>query len=264
MSEKKVCVISGASRGIGRECAKKFAAEGFKVYNLSRTESGLEGVCDVVCDVTDGEAVKSALFSVHEKEGRIDCVIANAGFGISGAVEFTDEEDAHRQFEVNFFGAFNLVKNSLGYLRESKGRVLAVSSAAAVFSIPFQSFYSASKAAVASLMCATANEVKSFGVQAGYVQLGDVKTTFTAARKKDHRGDDVYGGVISRSVEKMEHDEQSGMSPETIAKAVYRVMTKRKMPLKTTVGASYKLLVFLAKILPLPFQNYVIAKLYMK
>ena len=54
------------------------------------------------------------------------------------------------------------------------------------------------------------------------------------------------------------------MSPETIAKSVYRVMTRRKMPLKTTVGASYKLLVFLAKLLPLPFQNFIIGKLYMK
>ena len=234
------------------------------MYNLSRTPSEVEGVTSLSCDVTNEENVVSCLREVAEKEGKIDLVLANAGFGISGAVEFTDADDAHRQFDVNFFGAFNLVKNSLPYLRETKGRVLAVSSAAAVFSIPFQSFYSASKAAVASLMCATANEVKQFGVQAGYVQLGDVKTTFTASRKKDHRGDDVYGGVISRSVEKMEHDEQSGMSPETIAKAVYKVMTKRKMPLKTTVGASYKFLVFLAKILPLPFQNYVIAKLYMK
>ena len=264
MSDREVIVISGASKGIGRECAKKFSSEGFAVYNFSRTPSELEGVTDVVCDVTDEEAVIGALKAVYEKEETIDLVLANAGFGISGAVEFTDEADAHRQFEVNFFGAFNLVKNSLPYLRKTKGRVLAVSSAAAVFSIPFQSFYSASKAAVASLMCATANEVKQFGIQAGYVQLGDVKTTFTASRKKDHKGDDVYGGVITRSVEKMEHDEQSGMSPETIAKAVYKVMTKKKMPLKTTVGASDKFLVFLAKILPLPFQNYVIAKLYMK
>lgn len=260
----KVLVISGASRGIGAECAKKFSREGVAVYNLSRRPSEIVGVTDIACDVTDETAVGAALKSVYEKEGRIDYVIANAGFGISGAVEFTESDDAHRQFEVNFFGVFNLVKAALPYLRETKGRVLAVSSAAAVFSIPFQSFYSASKSAVASLMCATANEVKQFGVEAGYVQLGDVKTSFTAARKKDHRGDDVYGGVIERSVSKMEHDEQSGMSPETIAKSVFSVMTKRKMPLKTTVGASYKLLVFLAKLLPLPFQNFIIGKLYMK
>ena len=264
MNDKKVAVISGASKGIGRECAGRFASEGCAVYNLSRTPSGLDGVYDVACDVTDEDAVAAALGKVKEKEGRIDYVLANAGFGISGAVEFTDGDDAHRQFDVNFFGVFNLVKNAIPYLKETRGTVLAVSSAAAVFSIPFQSFYSASKAAVASFMCATANEVKQFGVQAGYVQLGDVKTSFTASRKKDHKGDDVYGGVISRSVEKMEQDEQNGMKPEVVAKKIYRVMTKKKTPLKTTVGATYKFLVFLAKILPLPLQNRVIAKLYMK
>ncbi|MBQ7715327.1 MAG: SDR family NAD(P)-dependent oxidoreductase [Clostridia bacterium] len=264
MSDKRVFVISGGSKGIGRECAKKFAASGFKVYNLSRTPSGEGGVVDISCDVTSEDSVREALAKIHAEEGRIDLVLANAGFGISGAVEFTESKDAHRQFEVNFFGAFDLVKNSLPYLRETKGKVMAVSSAAAIFSIPFQSFYSASKSALASLMCATANEVKNFGIQAGYVQLGDVKTSFTASRQKDHKGDDVYGGVISRSVEKMERDEQGGMPPETIANKVYKLMTKKKMPLKTTVGASYKLLVFLSRILPLSFQNFVIGKLYMK
>lgn len=264
MSEKKVCVISGASRGIGFETAKVFASKGYIVYNLSRKPSGEDGICDVACDVTDEASVVSALERIKTECGRIDVVIANAGFGISGAVEFTDSADAVSQFDVNFFGAFHLVKNAIPYLRETKGRVLAVSSAAAVFSIPFQSFYSASKAAVASLMCATANEVKAFGIGAGYVQLGDVKTTFTAMRKKDHKGDDVYGGVIERSVARMEHDEQNGMSASVVASKIYRAATKRKVPLKTTVGASYKFLVFLAKILPLPFQNYIIGKMYMK
>ncbi|MBR6918065.1 MAG: SDR family NAD(P)-dependent oxidoreductase [Clostridia bacterium] len=264
MSDKRVCVISGASKGIGFECAKKFCAEGFSVYCLSRTPCPLGTVKSIACDVTSEDAVLSSLKEAYDEEGRIDLVIANAGFGVSGSVEFTDAKEAKDQFEVNFFGCFYLVKNSLAYLRETKGRVLAVSSAAAIFSIPFQSFYSASKAAVASLMCATANEVKSFGIGAGYVQLGDVKTSFTASRRKDHKGDDVYGGMIERSVAVMERDEQNGMSPETIAKKIFKVMTARKMPLKTTVGASYKLLAFLAKILPLPFQNYVIGKLYIK
>ena len=260
----KVAVISGASGGIGDACARRFSAGGYKVYNLSRTPSAAEDVTSIVCDVTDEERVKSALAEVHEREGKIDLVLANAGFGISGAVEFTEDADAKRQMDVNFFGAFHLVKNSIPYLRETKGRVMAVSSAAAIFSIPFQSFYSASKAALASLMCATANEVRRFGVQAGYVQLGDVKTNFTAARRKAHRGDDVYGGAITRSVAVMERDEQSGMSPETIANAVFRLMTKKKMPLKTTVGVWYKLLAGLARILPLSFQNFVIGKMYIK
>ena len=264
MSDKKVCVITGASKGIGRECAELFSNKGFEVYNLSRTPSGLDGVTDLSCDVTDEESVKRAFETVGEAEGKIDVVIANAGFGISGAVEFTDDADARRQFDVNFFGVFHTVKSAIPYLRATKGRVIAVSSAAAVFAIPFQSFYSASKSAVASFICAVANEVKSFGIQAGYVQLGDAKTSFTASRNKDDTGNDVYGGAISRSVEKMERDEQGGMSAETIAKKIYKLASSKKLPLKTTVGASYKLLVFLSKILPLPLQNYIIGKMYIR
>ena len=264
MADNKVCVITGASKGIGRECAELFSSKGFTVYNLSRTPSGLDGVADILCDVTDEESVKRALESVDKAEGKIDAVIANAGFGISGAIEFTDDADARRQFDVNFFGVFHTVKNSIPYLRKTKGRVIAVSSAAAIFSIPFQSFYSASKSAVASLMCAVANEVRSFGIPAGYVQLGDVRTSFTASRKKDHKGDDVYGGIITRSVEKMERDEQGGMSPVTVAKKIFKLTKNSRMPLKTTVGASYKFLVFLSKILPLSLQNFIIGKMYMK
>ena len=263
MENGKVCVISGASKGIGEACAREFAARGWRVYGLSRSGICPDGASGLRCDVTDEKQVANALADIRGREGRIDLIIANAGSGISGAAEFTESGDAHYQFEVNFFGVFYLVRHALPYLRETGGRALAVSSAAAVFSIPFQSFYSASKSAVSSFMCAVANEVKPFGISAGYLLLGDVKTGFTAARRKSADGDeDVYGGMIGRSVAKMERDEQNGMSPDRVAKCVRRVAEKRRMPLKTTVGASYKLLMLLSRLLPLSWQNYIIRKLY--
>ncbi|MBR5746015.1 MAG: SDR family NAD(P)-dependent oxidoreductase [Clostridia bacterium] len=263
MENRRICVITGGSKGIGAACAKEFCAQGWAVYALSRSGESEKGINGMPCDVTDEARVEEALAEIHGREGRIDLVIANAGSGISGAAEFTKSEDAHYQFEVNFFGVFNCAKSAAPYLRESKGRFLAVSSAAAVFAIPFQSFYSASKAAVSTFVCALANELKPFGVSAGYVLLGDVKTGFTAARRKSEEGDSgVYGGVISRSVAKMERDEQNGMPPEKIAKSICRIAGKRRMPLKTTVGGSYKLLVFLSRILPLSWQNAIIRKLY--
>ncbi|MBR0232398.1 MAG: SDR family NAD(P)-dependent oxidoreductase [Clostridia bacterium] len=264
MKNGGVCVISGASKGIGEACAKEFAARGWKVYGLSRSGACPEGANGLCCDVTDEKAVEAALKEIRSREENgIDLVIANAGSGISGAAEFTKSEDAHYQFEVNFFGVFYLIKHAIPYLRETKGRALAVSSAAAVFSIPFQSFYSASKSAVSTFVCAVANEVKPFGISAGYLLLGDVKTGFTAARRKSSAGDGgVYAGAIERSVAKMERDEQNGMPPEKVAKSVRRVAEKRRLPLKTTVGASYKLLIFLSRILPLSWQNAIIRKLY--
>ena len=82
--------------------------------------------------------------------------------------------------------------------------------------IPFQAFYSASKAAVSSYSCALDNEVSPYGVRVTAVELGDIHTGFTQARQKTALGDNEYGGHISRSVSQMEKDEQSGMSPEVI------------------------------------------------
>ncbi len=108
----------------------------------------------ISCDITDRAQVQAAFAAVD----RVDLLVNNAGFGISGAVECTGEAEMRRQFDLNFFAWVTVIQAALPALRESRGRILNISSAAAVFSIPFQSFYSATKAAVESLTCALRNE----------------------------------------------------------------------------------------------------------
>lgn len=260
----KVIAITGASSGIGKETASLFLAKGWQVYNLSRSASKETGITDLATDVTSQDQVAAAFAHIQEKSGRLDLLVNNAGFGISGAVEFTELSAAQAQFDVNFFGTFNCIKASLPMLRENKGRIICISSAAAVFAIPFQSFYSATKAATNILASALANELKSFGVSVCALQLGDVKTGFTAARAKSVAGDDIYGGAIRRSVAVMERDEQKGMSSSTIAAAIYKVAERRRVKPIYTVGASYKLLVSLSKPLPNSLVNTIIGKLYVR
>lgn len=260
----KVAAITGASSGIGRATAKYFSSKGWKVYNLSRRPSGEAGITDIAADVTAEEEIIKAFAQIRFESGRLDLLINNAGFGISGAVEFTELSDARDQFDVNFFGTFNCIKAALPMLKESQGRIICLSSAAAIFAIPFQSFYSATKAAINILVCALANELKSFKVSVCALQLGDVKTGFTAAREKSYAGDDIYGGAIGRSVSVMEKDEQNGMSPETIAAVIYKTANKRKVKPLYTVGIQYRILAFLNKILPHSFVNFVIRKMYIK
>ena len=97
-----------------------------------------------------------------------------------------------------------------------------ISSVAAVAHIPFQTFYSASKAAVSSYSYALANEVKPYGIHVTVVELGDICTGFTKARQKSILGDDEYGGRVSRSVSQMEHDEQTAMDPARIGRYIDR------------------------------------------
>lgn len=251
-------VITGATSGIGLATAEKFIEMGHTVYSLSRRECSVDGVISIKCDITD----KTMLENAVKRIDRVDVLINNAGFGISGAVEFTTEEEMKSQFELNYFAQISVTNAFLPKLKESKGAIIFTSSAAAVFSIPFQSFYSATKAAVESMCCALANELKMFGVRVGCVRLGDIKTGFTAAREKSFAGDDVYQGKISKSVAVMEHDEQNGMSPSTVADVIYKLSLKKSIPVVTTVGIQYKFLCGLAKILPVNTVNRLIGKIY--
>lgn len=260
----KVVVITGASGGIGLAAAALFSEKGDRAYGLSRKPYNSGPVHHISTDVTDAEAVKAAIDTVIEKEGRIDVLIANAGFGISGAVEFTAPEEAKKQFDVNFFGAVNCAEAVLPHMRaQNDGCILFVSSVAAVLPIPFQTFYSAAKAALNAFAAALANEVRPFGIRVGTVMPGDIKTGFTAAREKNLLGTDIYT-ALPRSVATMEHDEQHGMDPACIAQALYRMAAKRSLKPQRTVGLQYKVFTMLAKFLPCGVTNRLIGLIYAK
>ena len=262
---RPVCLITGGTSGIGRCTALEMRAAGYTVYELSRRETGVEGLHHIPTDVSDEEAVQRAVDEVVQKEGGIDVVINNAGFGISGAVEFTDTKDAIRQLDVNFFGMVRVNHAVLPVLRkQGSGRIVNLSSVAGAIPIPFQTYYSASKAAINSYTMALANEVRPFGITVCAVQPGDIKTGFTAARQKTQAGDDVYGGRISRSVAGMERDEQTGMQPEAAGRFIRRVAMKTGRKPIYTIGGTYKFFCMLAKLLPKPALNWLVGLIYAK
>ena len=247
----EVVIITGGTSGIGLATAKLLRSRGCRVYDFSRRPHA-DTPDHLSVDVTDENAVRNAVEALFAREGRIDILINNAGFGISGAMEFTESKDAHRLMEVNLFGMDNMIRAVLPHMRAAgRGRIVNISSVAGVFAIPFQAWYSISKAAVRSLTLALANEVAPYGVQVTSVLPGDIKTGFTAAREKSAAGDDAYGGRIARSVARMERDEQGGMSPEAAARTIVRVATKPgNVKPCYTIGLSYKCLVFLERLLP--------------
>ena len=259
---EKVVILTGGTSGIGQATVAQLREKGCRVYEFSRRDAADPMHFSV--DVTDEAAVKAAVDAVVAREGRVDVLINNAGFGISGAMEFTDSADAHRLMEVNLFGMDNAIKAVLPHMRKAgSGRIVNISSVAGVFAIPFQAWYSISKAAVRSLTMALYNEVTPFGIQVTSVMPGDIKTGFTAARKKSVAGDDVYGGRISASVAKMEKDEQNGMRPEDAAKTIVRVaLQKGRVKPYYTIGFAYKALVFLDRLLPCRAVRWLLYQLY--
>ncbi|MDO4778707.1 MAG: SDR family NAD(P)-dependent oxidoreductase [Tissierellia bacterium] len=260
----KVVVITGASKGIGRSTSEKFRKEGYKVYDLSRSGETDNISEHIHCDVSDFEQVDNAIKYVIEKEKKIDIAISNAGFGISGSVESTDYDKIKKQIDVNFNGAAYFARAVLPYIRESKGRILFLSSVAGQIPLPFQSMYSATKAAILSLAMSLDNEIKISGARALALMPGDLSTNFTASRLKNLYEPDFYRDRVERSVSKMEKDEKSGKSPDYIANKLYILATKSNPKVAVSAGIFYKFALLLVKLLPVRIFNNIIGKIYSK
>lgn len=262
-NEKLVAVITGGSSGIGKATAQYLSEKGFIVYEFSRSGQDTKFVAHITCDVTKEESVAAAVKETVDKAKKIDLLINNAGFGISGAIEDTEIIDAKKQFDVNFFGMAMVTKYALPYLRESKGQIINLSSVAGILSIPFQCFYSASKAAINSYSLALKNEVRPFKVRVSAIMPGDIKTSFTQNREKESK-QSVYTKRVESSVKCMEKDETNGMSPQFIAKNIYKLTKKKNPKVIYTAGIKYKLFSFLSKILPERLISYIIYQMYAK
>lgn len=265
MGKQKIVIITGGSSGIGRNTALSLKNSGCRVYEFSRHEQPMDGIIHVTADITDEARVLSAVAEVYDKEKRIDILINNAGFGISGACEMTDSKDSHAQLELNLFGMDNVTRAVLPIMRKQNyGRIVCISSVAAVVSIPFQVWYSVSKAAINAYVLGLQNEVRPYGISVCAIMPGDISTGFTDARRKSLAGDDVYSGRISRSVAVMEHDERTGMKPEKIGKMVANIALRRHSRPLIALGGAYKAASMIVKLLPHRLTNWIVFKIYAK
>lgn len=272
-----IIFITGASSGIGKATAELLAAQGHHVYGTSRKAAGLSEtdtqsvngaggfVRMVPMDVTSDDAVESAVQTVLSKEGRIDVLICNAGTGIAGSIEDTTVEEAKGQLETNFFGALRVIRSLLPVMRsQGNGKIIAVSSVAGVISIPYQAHYSASKFAIEGLIEALRHEVAPFGIKACLVEPGDTKTGFTQSRilAKKAQEKTAYSERFSRSLARMEHDEQNGVPPLAVAKVIARMIKKKNPPIRVAVGFQYKAILLLKRIVPSRLTEKIIGMLY--
>ena len=260
----KVCIVTGGTSGIGLAAAQALRKKGVRVYTVSRRALP-ENPLHLSADITDAGSVQRAVQQVLAKEKTIDILVNCAGYGISGAIEFTPEGQAKSQFDVNFFGLVNMTKEVIPVMRrQGYGRIVNISSVAAPAAIPFQAFYSASKAAINAYSCALANELRPYGVTVTAIQPGDIATGFTAARNKIPDGDEAYGGRISKSVKKMENDEQNGMAPAVAGEYIAVIALRKRVKPLYAIGFVYKAICVLLKVLPSRLANYIIYLMYAK
>jgi short-subunit dehydrogenase len=269
----KVVLITGASSGIGKVTAQHLAGLGYRVYGTSRkaengnrtfSDENSNGFIEMVnLDVCDNQSAKKAVEYVIEQEGRIDVLINNAGFGISGAIEETTEEEALAQFNTNFFGMHRMCRNVLPIMRkQKKGLIINIGSVAGQFSIPYQSMYSASKYAMESYTESLRMEVRDWGIRAVIIEPGDTRTGFTDNRYYTQESENTAYPKSRGSIEKMEKDERNGDSPKNIAKIIGRLLNKKNPPVRITVGLAYKVFVQLKRIFPSRLIEFILTKMY--
>ena len=256
----KTVLVTGGSSGIGAATARLLCDAGMTVYAASRSGKAPEGysrngnMIPVVMDVNDGEAVAAVVERIVHERGSLDALVCNAGNGIAGPIEETSIEEIEAQYSTTFYGVVKTVQACLPVFRkQGHGRVVTVSSVAALASLPYQGYYSCVKAGILQFTKALAIETKAFGVQCCVVMPGDVKTGFTKARRvavKTQREDSPYYKGCADAVAAMAKDEREGMNPEVIGRAILRQLRRKNMKPEVTPTFLYSLLVFLIRRLP--------------
>lgn len=271
--KQQVVLLTGGSSGIGLAMAQALCAQGYVVYAASRrgtteqSDARSGGCIRSLCmDVTLESSVQQGVQQIIESQGRLDVLLCNAGNGIAGSVEDTTDAETRFQFETNFFGAANVLRACLPWFRKQRsGKIVVTSSVAAMAPIPFQSLYSASKAALLLYTEALRLEMAPYGVQCSCLLPGDTRTGFTDARKYTLGAQNAaspYRAAMQRAVSKMERDERGGMAAAKVAQAVVKQLQRRTMSPHIVPGWDYKLLCFLMDVLPVRLKLFILSKMY--
>lgn len=188
MNEKTV-LISGASRGIGRACAVKFAKEGYRLSLCSRKKIALlEELKDELesygaevliqkCDVSKAQEVASWIENTKKKFGSIDVLVSNAGVALYSLLVNTSEEDFDRIMDTNLKGAFLMSKYTYDIMVSQKsGAMIFISSIWGKYGASFESVYSASKGALIAMSKSLAKELAPSNIRVNTVLAGAVNT----------------------------------------------------------------------------------------
>src|SRR5215210_4201960 len=185
-----VAVVTGSSGGIGLATSLALARNGYLAYatmrNLAKRDS-VQSVADkqhlpirvLQLDVTDGNSISKAIQSILSENGRIDLLVNNAGYGLTGAFEDIGIDEIKSQYETNLYGVIRVTQEVLPTMRKQlSGRIINISSGAGRFGYPGGSAYVSSKFALEGLSESMTYEVEQFGIQVVLVEPGVIRTNF--------------------------------------------------------------------------------------
>jgi NAD(P)-dependent dehydrogenase (short-subunit alcohol dehydrogenase family) len=248
----KNVVVTGASSGIGLAIAEIFLKKGFRVFGSVRTEHDAERLkatlgehfTPLVFDVRDNSAIlKAAEFvkntlntegPLHEEKG-VALLVNNAGVAVTGPLQHIDNDEFIEQFNINVFGVQRVTQAFLPLMGATfnedvpKGKIIQISSVAALISQPFVGPYCASKAALEAYNDALRRELALFGIQVVSIQPGPVKTPIwdKARANTNIYPETEYAELLKITKASIDENERQGVAVETVAQLAFDVFENR-------------------------------------
>jgi NAD(P)-dependent dehydrogenase (short-subunit alcohol dehydrogenase family) len=241
----KTWFITGASRGFGREWTIAALERGDTVAATARDTSTLDDLVTkfgddllpLKLDVTDKDAVAAAVKDAHDRFGRLDVVVNNAGYGQFGMVEEISEQEARDQIETNVLGALWVTQAALPYLREQgSGHILQVSSIGGISAFPNIGIYNASKWALEGFSQSLAAEVADFGIKVTIIEPGAYSTDWGGASARHAAANPAYDAYREKAAEQRKARAGNPGDPVATREAVLQVVDAENPPLRIFFG----------------------------
>jgi NAD(P)-dependent dehydrogenase (short-subunit alcohol dehydrogenase family) len=241
----KTWFITGASRGFGREWTIAALERGDSVAATARDTSTLDDLATqypdrllpLKLDVTDKDAVAAAVKDAHDRFGRLDVVVNNAGYGQFGMVEEISEQEARDQIETNVFGALWVTQAVLPYLRaQGSGHILQVSSIGGISAFPNIGMYHASKWALEGMSQSLAQEVADFGIHVTLIEPAGYSTDWSGSSARHATANPAYDGVREKAAALRAQRQAKPGVPVATREAVLKVVDAENPPLRIFFG----------------------------
>lgn len=253
---KKVILITGASSGMGKETAKVLLQQGHTVYSVARRIDQMQELKDlggypIQMDVTKESDIQHVVDTILQKEGKIDVLWNNAGYGLYGAVEDIPVEEARRQFEVNVFGLAAITQKVVPYMREANaGTIINTSSMGGKIYTPMGAWYHASKHAVEGFSDCLRLELKPFNIHVVVLEPGIIVTEFGDVMLQNlnqFSSKGAYAALTNKLVaatRKM-YDRGQGSKVTVVSKTISKIVNSKKPSTRYRVGLWAKPMVWM-------------------
>lgn len=250
----KIALVTGASSGIGEATAKRLAGAGYKVYGTSRrgVQATHQSFEMLALDVTSDESVEAAVREVIRREGRVDLLVNNAGFGVAPAgAEESSIEQAQAIFDTNFFGIVRMTRAIVPYMRrQGSGQIINIGSVFGFLPMPYMALYAATKHAVEGYSESLDHELRTFGIRVSVIEPASTNTPFDANLLEPDAKLAEYGEIRTSLGKKMQELVAAGDPPEVVAGTVLQATLAARPKLRYPAGRRASFVSFLRRFAP--------------